>query len=176
MRLKIFSGGKAGLFWIIIVLGAVAPVVHGEYRAWTPVQGQKYQAQLVWATPTNALLQSGAKKFWVNLSVLAEPDKAYIERETPRVVLEWRRTQQVAAQKESDEAKAALDIIQATVNAFRNTPRATSAAGVLPNGRRIVVNSLNADGLIMEARHRCERADKAKENAEVEIAKPERFS
>ena len=169
--MKICNVSKSGLLGIIIVLGVLIPVVRGEYRTWTPVQGQKYQAQLIWGTPTNALLQSGAKKFWVNLSALTEPDKAYIEQETPHVILDWWKNQQVAAQKECDTAKVALDMIQATVDTFRKTPRATSANCVLPNGKRIVVNSLNAESLIIEAKRRGEQAARLKENAEAELGK-----
>ena len=169
--MKIFRSSKAGLLGIIIALASMIPTVRGEYRSWTPVQGQKYQAQLIWATPTNALLQSGSKKFWVNLAALSDSDKAFIEQETPRVILDWWKNQEVAAQNESDAEKVALDIIQATVDAFRKTPRATSADCVLPNGRRLVVNSLNADSLIIEAKQRCARAVKLKENVETELAK-----
>ena len=169
--MKICNVSKSGLLGIIIVLGSFIPTVRGEYRTWTPVQGQKYQAQLIWATQTNALLQIGSKKFWVDLSALSDSDKAFITQEAPHVILDWWKNQQVTAQKESDEAKSALDIIRATVDAFRNTPRATSADCVLPSGKKIIVNSLNAEILITEAKQRLARANQELDVAALELGK-----
>ena len=162
---------KSHCCWRVIMLGLLVFDAQGENREWTPLQGQKYQAQLIWATPTNALLQSGAQKFWVNLVTLSEADRTFILQETPRIILEWRTKQQAVAQKESEDAEAALKLIQNAIKAFHNTPRATSAACILPSGRKVIINSLNAESLIIEATQRQKRAKLQLEAAEQELAK-----